>query len=263
MPSTSNSPGSRPSRCRLRTPPGRDVRPRPRLPGRPPGLRPARARCPQRPAGRAPPRARHHVDPLGLSSCRTGRRLPRGTAQAHRHPQEHRRPPHPRPDHGRHPRRTDHRTSHRHRRPRRGRDRHPRRRTYQRNPRRRAGRRGGRARPHPRRSGQGHPRRITRPPLVAATVHRTPRRHRRRRPGAAAFRRHPRRPHQLPRRPAVPRPYCDAPARHIDHIHAHRAGGPTTFANGRAVCVRANQVRKCPAGSSNSSTTASATSPTP
>jgi hypothetical protein len=41
-------------------------------------------------------------------------------------------------------------------------------------------------------------------------------------------------------------PFCDAPARHIDHIVAHRAGGPTTFGNGRATCVRSNQVREMP-----------------
>ena len=41
-------------------------------------------------------------------------------------------------------------------------------------------------------------------------------------------------------------PFCDAPARQVDHIVPHRAGGPTTFANGRAVCVRSNQVREMP-----------------
>jgi hypothetical protein len=41
-------------------------------------------------------------------------------------------------------------------------------------------------------------------------------------------------------------PFCDAPARHIDHIVAYRAGGPTTFGNGRATCVRSNQVREMP-----------------
>ena len=41
-------------------------------------------------------------------------------------------------------------------------------------------------------------------------------------------------------------PYCDAPIRHIDHIHPHRAGGPTTLANGRGVCARGNYVREMP-----------------
>jgi hypothetical protein len=41
-------------------------------------------------------------------------------------------------------------------------------------------------------------------------------------------------------------PFCDAPARHTDHIVAHRAGGPTTFTNGRATCVRSNQAREMP-----------------
>jgi uncharacterized protein DUF222 len=41
-------------------------------------------------------------------------------------------------------------------------------------------------------------------------------------------------------------PFCDAPARHTDHIAAYRVGGPTTFTNGRATCVRSNQVREMP-----------------
>ncbi len=41
-------------------------------------------------------------------------------------------------------------------------------------------------------------------------------------------------------------PYCDAPIRHIDHIRPHRAGGPTTLANGRGVCARGNYVREMP-----------------
>jgi hypothetical protein len=41
-------------------------------------------------------------------------------------------------------------------------------------------------------------------------------------------------------------PFCDAPARQVDHIVAHRAGGPTSFINGRAACVRSNQVREMP-----------------
>ena len=41
-------------------------------------------------------------------------------------------------------------------------------------------------------------------------------------------------------------PFCDAPARHTDHIVPHRAGGPTTFTNGRATCVRSNQAREMP-----------------
>ena len=41
-------------------------------------------------------------------------------------------------------------------------------------------------------------------------------------------------------------PYCDAPARHTDHIVPFRDGGPTTFTNGRATCVRSNQAREMP-----------------
>ena len=33
-------------------------------------------------------------------------------------------------------------------------------------------------------------------------------------------------------------PFCDAPIRHHDHIRAFRAGGPTSFTNGRGVCAR-------------------------
>jgi hypothetical protein len=40
--------------------------------------------------------------------------------------------------------------------------------------------------------------------------------------------------------------HCDAPIRHIDHILPHRAGGPTSFANGRGVCARGNYVREMP-----------------
>ncbi len=33
-------------------------------------------------------------------------------------------------------------------------------------------------------------------------------------------------------------PYCDAPIRHFDHIDRRRAGGPTSFVNGRGTCAR-------------------------
>ena len=41
-------------------------------------------------------------------------------------------------------------------------------------------------------------------------------------------------------------PFCDAPIRHHDHIRAFRAGGPTSFTNGRGVCARGNYVREMP-----------------
>jgi hypothetical protein len=41
-------------------------------------------------------------------------------------------------------------------------------------------------------------------------------------------------------------PFCDAPIRHTDHIRPHRAGGPTSLANGRGVCARGNHVREMP-----------------
>jgi hypothetical protein len=41
-------------------------------------------------------------------------------------------------------------------------------------------------------------------------------------------------------------PFCDAPIRHLDHIQPHRAGGPSSLANGRGVCARGNYVREMP-----------------
>src|SRR5690349_12499760 len=41
-------------------------------------------------------------------------------------------------------------------------------------------------------------------------------------------------------------PFCDAPIRHLDHIHPYRAGGSTSLANGRGVCARGNYVREMP-----------------
>src|SRR5215211_1068313 len=41
-------------------------------------------------------------------------------------------------------------------------------------------------------------------------------------------------------------PYCDAPIRHLDHIHRHADGGPSTLANGRGLCPRGNYVREMP-----------------
>jgi hypothetical protein len=41
-------------------------------------------------------------------------------------------------------------------------------------------------------------------------------------------------------------PYCDAPIRHLDHVHRRVDGGPTTLANGRGLCERGNYVREMP-----------------
>src|SRR5215212_1284756 len=41
-------------------------------------------------------------------------------------------------------------------------------------------------------------------------------------------------------------PYCDAPIRHLDHVHRHADGGPSTLANGRGLCARGNYVREMP-----------------
>jgi hypothetical protein len=41
-------------------------------------------------------------------------------------------------------------------------------------------------------------------------------------------------------------PYCEAPIRHLDHVHRRADGGPTTLANGRGLCERGNYVREMP-----------------
>jgi len=41
-------------------------------------------------------------------------------------------------------------------------------------------------------------------------------------------------------------PFCDAPIRHLDHIEAFAAGGPTICENGRGVCQRGNYARQMP-----------------
>ena len=41
-------------------------------------------------------------------------------------------------------------------------------------------------------------------------------------------------------------PWCDAPARHLDHIHDHAQGGPTTAGNGQGLCVRCNHTKQLP-----------------
>ncbi|MEO5743736.1 MAG: HNH endonuclease signature motif containing protein, partial [Terracoccus sp.] len=41
-------------------------------------------------------------------------------------------------------------------------------------------------------------------------------------------------------------PWCDAPIRHLDHIHDHAQGGPTTAQNGQGLCVRCNHTKQLP-----------------
>jgi hypothetical protein len=41
-------------------------------------------------------------------------------------------------------------------------------------------------------------------------------------------------------------PFCGAPIRHYDHIVPYRAGGPTSYTNGRGVCERHNYTREMP-----------------
>jgi hypothetical protein len=38
-------------------------------------------------------------------------------------------------------------------------------------------------------------------------------------------------------------PYCDSPIKHLDHIHPHAHGGPTSFSNGQGLCARHNLIK--------------------
>jgi hypothetical protein len=41
-------------------------------------------------------------------------------------------------------------------------------------------------------------------------------------------------------------PWCDAPARHVDHIRDYAYGGPTSETNGQGLCVRCNHTKQLP-----------------
>lgn len=41
-------------------------------------------------------------------------------------------------------------------------------------------------------------------------------------------------------------PFCDAPVRHIDHVHGHSSGGPTSIDNGQGLCERGNYAKEIP-----------------
>jgi hypothetical protein len=41
-------------------------------------------------------------------------------------------------------------------------------------------------------------------------------------------------------------PWCDAPIREADHARPHRAGGPTTSANGQGLCQACNRAKEAP-----------------
>ena len=41
-------------------------------------------------------------------------------------------------------------------------------------------------------------------------------------------------------------PWCDAPARHADHVTPAARGGPTAAANGAALCAACNYVKETP-----------------
>lgn len=41
-------------------------------------------------------------------------------------------------------------------------------------------------------------------------------------------------------------PWCDAPIRHIDHVAAHAAGGPTSARNGQGLCEACNHAKQAP-----------------
>jgi hypothetical protein len=39
-------------------------------------------------------------------------------------------------------------------------------------------------------------------------------------------------------------PWCGAPIRHVDHVRAHEAGGPTSIANSQGLCVACNHAKQ-------------------
>jgi hypothetical protein len=41
-------------------------------------------------------------------------------------------------------------------------------------------------------------------------------------------------------------PWCEAPVRHVDHVRAHAAGGPTSVANGAGLCESCNYLKEAP-----------------
>ncbi|MBD7993886.1 HNH endonuclease [Arthrobacter sp. Sa2CUA1] len=41
-------------------------------------------------------------------------------------------------------------------------------------------------------------------------------------------------------------PWCDAPIRHIDHIHPYAEAGPTSYTNGQGLCEACNQAKEAP-----------------
>ncbi|WP_162599780.1 HNH endonuclease [Nocardioides solisilvae] len=45
-------------------------------------------------------------------------------------------------------------------------------------------------------------------------------------------------------------PWCDAPAKHVDHVDPAAAGGPTRESNGQGLCEACNQVKEAPGWSS-------------
>ncbi|GAA4487877.1 HNH endonuclease signature motif containing protein [Rhodococcus olei] len=48
------------------------------------------------------------------------------------------------------------------------------------------------------------------------------------------------------RDPVCRTPWCDAPVRHIDHVHPAADGGPTTFENGQGLCEACNHAKQAP-----------------
>ena len=47
-------------------------------------------------------------------------------------------------------------------------------------------------------------------------------------------------------------PWCDAPARHVDHVEEHAGGGPTSVDNAQGLCVRCNHTKQLPRWSARS-----------
>jgi hypothetical protein len=48
------------------------------------------------------------------------------------------------------------------------------------------------------------------------------------------------------RRRHLPPPMVRRPVRHLDHIHEHARGGPSTDTNGQGLCLRCNHTKKLP-----------------
>jgi len=58
-------------------------------------------------------------------------------------------------------------------------------------------------------------------------------------------------------------PWCDAPIRHLDHLHPHHHGGPTTLTNGQGLCQACNHTKQTPGWKSTPTPNGTITTTTP